>query len=277
MDLKGEMAKLGIEFDLGLHLSIFFPVLARMIGTSLPIPFMGGNLIPGRIKFGVPLFFSVFMHPFIFATVDREMVPEVGFAIVGHIVMNLFIGYCIGFVVSLPFHAISVAGAFMDTQRGTTFAQVINPGMGGQTTLLGQFLNMLFIAVFLSLGGFLIVFDGLRQSYEAFPLYGGTYPLLHPNAAAAEQFIVHTGEVFTIGVKLAAPVVLSMFLIDATLGIVNRTAPNIQVFFLGMPVKALAGLVVVLIMMGFAHEQIAMLMADLAYTLRHMIITMTAT
>lgn len=242
--------KLGLDLDISLIMRLYLLVVARFAGASLSLPFFGGQLVPQRIRFGIPLFMALFLYPFVAGGIPAERVPEAGFFYVGMFVKEIFFGYCLGFVVSLPFHAVSSGGAFMDTQRGTTFATVVAPLTGGHASLLGQFLNLLFITLFLGLGGAHYVIEGIGLSYEVMPML--SYPNnLTASASFVEQIMWLTQGVFDAGVRIAAPVVVAMFLTDATLGIVNRAAPNIQVFFLGMGVKAMGGLLVVFVVLGF--------------------------
>ncbi|MFC1705339.1 EscT/YscT/HrcT family type III secretion system export apparatus protein [Planctomycetota bacterium] len=274
--MNEELAQLGINIDVSLHLRIFALVLGRMIGMTIPIPFIGGKLVPARIRFGIPLFLSVFLYPFLSAPIPHHLVPPVGFVFVGIMAKEIFVGYAIGFVISLPFAGITSAGSFMDTQRGQTFAQVLAPLTGGMTSLLGQFLSMLFMTLFLTIGGMQIVLDALLRSYLALPMLAAP-GAMQPNSPAVLEFIRFTADVFTVAVQFGAPVVIAMFLTDATLGIVNRAAPNIQVFFLGMPVKALGGIVVALIILGTASEYFVELMLKLAAEIRQLLVLMSAT
>lgn len=274
--MNEDFAKLGIDLDVSMHLRLLVLVMARVTGLAMPLPFFGGKLLPARIRFGVPLFLALFFYPFLYPTVPPSLVPDVGLLYFGLLLKEVFIGYCIGFLVSLPFFGLEAGGAFIDTQRGTTFAQVISPLTGGQASLVGQFMNLLFIAIFLSIGGLEITLGGLAHSYSVFPLLS-VPKLMHPTAPAALFFIDQTAHVFTIAVQFAAPVVICMFITDMTLGTVNRAAPNIQVFFLGMPLKALGGLVVVLILLDFLHEFLAKMMVDLAVAIRELLRAMAAT
>jgi flagellar biosynthetic protein FliR len=271
-----ELARVGIDFDVSTHLRVFALVFGRFIGIAVPTPFLGGKLIPGRIKFGIPLFFAAFFYPMLKAGVDPARVPEVGFIFFGLVLKEIFIGYSIGFVVSLPFHAIDAAGSFADTQRGTTFAQVVNPALGGQASLIGQLMGLVFLVIFTSSGGLQLTLGALADSYAVFPLLA-TPKLLHPEAPAVAVFIAHTGHVFVLGVQLALPIVVAMFLADVTLGIVNRTAPNVQVFFLGMGIKALGGLVILFVCLDFMHDTFAQLMVGMVDQIRVLLRSMAAT
>lgn len=261
--MQEELARMGIDLDVGLHLRLVALVMARFMGMATPTPFLGGQLLPGRIKFGIPLLFTLFFYPFLQTSVDPARVPELGVIYFAYFAKEILIGYVIGFVISLPFHAIDAAGSFMDTQRGTTFAQVISPMLGGQASLLGQFLNLLFLVIFLSMGGLQIVLVALADSYDVFPLMVGPQ-VMHPNAALVTEIIAHTAQLFVVAVQLSMPVVVCMFLTDVTLGIINRAAPNVQVFFLGMGLKAVGGLVVVLVGFELWHASFAELIIGLS-------------
>lgn len=274
--MNEQLQSIGIDFDFSLTLRLFALVFARLLGLGIPTPFLGGKLIPGRIKFGIPLFLAAFFYPFLKGTVVPAHVPEVGLVYIGLLLKEIFIGYMIGYLVSLPFHGLTSAGSFMDTQRGTTFAQVISPVSGGQSSLIGQFLSLLFLTIFMSVGGLHIVLGAVADSYQVFPLL--TVPkVIHPNAPAVQFMIVKSAEVFSIGVQFAAPVVMCMFLTDLTLGIVNRAAPNIRVFFLGMPIKALGGLVIFFIVLDMSHPYFLHLIANLARDVRILLRVMAAT
>lgn len=265
--ITDELARLGIELDLSRILRLFFLIFARLVGMGLPLPFFGGQLVPARIRFGIPLFLAAFLYPFIASGVADQEVPPIGLLYVGLAAKELFVGYAIGFIASLPFHAVSVAGAFMDTQRGTTFATVIAPLTGGHASLLGQFLNLYFIVIFLTLGGAHLVIEAVGMSYGAVPLLG--FPSLTGiGEPYLEHVLVLSTQMFAIGVQVAGPVVIAMFLTDATLGIVNRAAPNIQVFFLGLGLKAVGGLLVLFISLGYISGGLARMVYETAEVLR---------
>jgi flagellar biosynthetic protein FliR len=247
--MNADLSRLGITFDVEFLLRLLGLIFARFIGASFAIPFMGGQLIPGRLKFGIPLVFSCFLYPFIATTVARADVPEFNFAYFGLVAKEVFVGFSIGFTVGVPFYAVEAAGSFMDTQRGTTFAQTIAPFLGGQASLLGNLYLLLFMAIFLGMGGNHLVIAGIGDSYRVLPLL--SWPrAIQPGSPWVDDVIALSADIFAVGLQIAAPVVVCMFLVDATLGVVNRVAPNIQVFWLGQPIKTLLGLVIVFVAVG---------------------------
>ncbi|HVY62757.1 MAG TPA: flagellar biosynthetic protein FliR [Planctomycetota bacterium] len=263
--------KLGIQMDLDLMIRVAGLIFARMLGACMQIPFLGGQMIPNQLKTGIPLIFTAFLYPIISASVNPAHVPAFGIAFFILALKEVFVGYCIGHICALPFYAVQMAGSFMDTQRGTTFAQVIAPLMGGQTSLLSQFYLLLFITIFLGLGGSHLVIGAIGESYRVLPILN--WPkVLDPSAPFVNEAIDLTGAIFTLALQISAPVVIAMLLTDATLGIVNRTAPNVQVFWLGMPIKTLGGLVIVFFAIGYASDIFAQLTVGMAATLKRTIV-----
>jgi flagellar biosynthetic protein FliR len=259
--------RLGIEVDMDFLVRLFSLIFARFLGAGLAIPFMGGQMIPGRIKFGIPLVFAIFLYPFIEPGVVHSTVPPFSLLLAGYVAKELFIGFCLGFVVSVPFYALEAAGSFMDTQRGTTFAQTIAPFLGGQASLLGNLYILLFMTIFLGMHGNHLVIRGIGDSYAALPVVG--WPAaIRPDSPFVSDVIRISAEVFSVGLKIAAPVVIAMFVTDATLGVVNRVAPNVQVFWLGMPFKTLAGLIVVFVSIGFLSKIFGGLMVEIVGSIR---------
>jgi flagellar biosynthetic protein FliR len=267
-----ELEKLGIkgsDVDLGIRIGSL--ILGRFLGAALAIPTLGGQMIPGRLKFGIPLVFTVFLYPVVAAVTPAAKVPPMGIAFTLLVAKELFVGYALGEIVSLPFFAVETAGSFMDTQRGTTFAQVLAPLLGGQTSLLAQFYLLLFIALFLGMGGNHLIIAGIGESYRVLPIL--SWPkILDPSAPFVDELITLSGDIFRMGLMLSAPVVVAMLLTDLTMGVVNRTAPQVQVFWLGMPLKTLGGLVVVLFALGFAADTFAEMTISTAASLKRAIV-----
>lgn len=268
-------SRLGIDIDVSYVLSLLGLIFARFVGAALAIPFMGGQLIPGRIKFGVPLVFSVFLYRFIEPSVGAERLPEFGLYWVGYATKEIFVGYSIGFIVALPFYAVEAAGSFMDTQRGTTFAQTIAPFLGGQASLLGNLYILLFMTLFLGIGGNQMVIEAIGESYRALPIF--TLPAtISPQSPFVSDIIHLAGNIFGVGLQVAAPVVIAMFCTDAVLGIVNRVAPNVQVFWLGMPIKALGGLLIVFVAIGFLSDQFGRFAVEIILSIKKTVTTLSS-
>ncbi len=247
MDYLGRL--LGTGVDLEPAIRIIALIFARMTAIVATVPFLGGPLVPGRLKMGIALVLTAFLYPFIAPGVDVALLPK-GLLFVVYAAKELFVGVALGYVVALSFRAIEAAGALMDLARGTTFVQVIAPLTGGQTSMLGQLYLLLYTVFFFSLQAHLVIIYGFGRSFEIVPVTGWP-PLGGPGAAYVDEVIALSARIFLVGMTIAAPIIMATLLTDVMLGVVNRAAPNIQVFWLGQPVKTVGGLLLVLLALEF--------------------------
>jgi flagellar biosynthetic protein FliR len=119
---------------------------------------------------------------------------------------------------------------------------------------LGQFKLQLAIVIFLAIGAHHFFIGALLRSFELIPATG--FPHLEAGWTPAAEFITRlAGGVISVGVQLAAPAMVALLMTDLLFGLVNRVAPQINVFFLSLPVKMAVGLVVVLAALPLYRER----------------------
>jgi len=141
--------------------------------------------------------------------------------------------------------ALETAGFLIAAQTGLAFAQTFDPGQGTQGAM---------VSTFLSLIGALLVFEsGLH--HLAIGAISGSYTLLPPGgvlptADMAEMTLQLVGASFALGLQLSAPFLVFGFLIYATLGVLSRLMPQLQIFFLAMPINILAGFALLMLFIG---------------------------
>ena len=166
------------------------------------------------------------------------------------LIKEFFVGFTLGFVASLVFEAVQVAGRIADFQRGSTMGELFAPQLEERVSELGQFKLQLAIVIFLSTGAHLFFISSLIKSFEFIPVL--KFPHIEPGYSPAAEFLtMMTGSVLSIGVQLAVPIVITLLLTDLFFGLINRVAPQVNVFFLSMPVKMWLGLFVVAVMLPF--------------------------
>ena len=228
---------------------------ARMLSFLVVVPFFGGAAVPARVKVATATAFVVILYP----SLEAGLPPEgalsfgpLGFAAL--LVKEAFVGFTLGFVASLVFEAIQVAGRVIDFQRGATMGEMFAPQLQTRVSELGQFKLQFAIVLFLIIGAHRYFLDALLRSFEFIPATG--FPKLQAGWSPAALFITQmTGAVLAIGVQLAAPAMIALLLTDLFFGIVNRVAPQINVFFLSLPVKMVVGLVVVLVALTLFRDR----------------------
>lgn len=221
-------------------------VTARIAPIVQLVPFLGGKALPQQVKMGISIAITILIFPIIWSTGAADTLPQSSFAITMLILKELLLGVMFGFVTALVFDAVRIAGQLIDNARGQTMATVLAPQIPERVSVSADILYQLSIVTFLAIGGHRLFIAALVQSYKALP------PQVMPNfgdhALAITDGVVRLGaDAITLGVLLAFPVTAAILLTELCLAMVNRAAPQINVFFLGMPLKATLGLGVLLL------------------------------
>jgi type III secretion protein T len=173
------------------------------------------------------------LQPMVHGALPAE--PLSGWRMLGLVLKEGLIGLLIGFTFVVVFHAVQAAGFFIDNQRGSTMASSIDPLLGGQTSPVGMLLTQAFVVYFFVTGGFLTMLGVLYASYEVMPVLSFV-PRLPPEGAL---FIMQQlDRLIRIAFVLAAPVFAAMFLAEMGVALVSRFAPQLNVFFIAMPIKS---------------------------------------
>lgn len=151
------------------------------------------------------------------------------------VMREILIGASIGLFFSVFLFAIETAGQIIDNVSGRSFAMVVDPLGGHQTSMTGTFFGRLGQFVFMFAGGFTLMVGTLIESYALWPL-GSGLPDLEP--AGAALFSGEFQRLMTTAVLFAGPVLLVLFAVDLALGLVNRFAQQFNVFSLSLSIKA---------------------------------------
>lgn len=220
---------------------------ARLVSFFSIVPFFGGAAVPARVKVATAMSLVIILYPSLAAAAPENQ--SLGFGPLGFIALlakEALVGFTLGFIASLVFEAVQVAGRIVDSQRGSTMAELYAPQLQSRVSELGQFKVQLAIVLFIAVGAHRLFIRALLESYEFIPAL--SFPKFTPGwSPAAEMIAKMTAAVLSIGLQLAAPALIALLLTDLFFGIINRVAPQVNVFFLSMPVKMLVGIIVVLI------------------------------
>ena len=168
---------------------------------------------------------------------------------------ELLIGAILGMLVRLTVSALQIAGSVAAQQMGLGFVTAVDPTQGQQGMLIGNFLAVLGTTLIFTTDLHYLVIAALNDSYTLFrpgevPVIGDVANLLSTTSASA----------FRIGIQLAAPFLVFGLLFNMGLGVLARLMPQMQVFFVGLPLSILLGFLVLLLALG------AMMMTFLNYT-----------
>ena len=167
------------------------------------------------------------------------------------------IGFLIGFFGAIPFWVAENVGNFIDNQRGATMGEVYSPLSGTQVSTTGIFFTQIFSTVFFVGGAVFLFLGALYKSYAVWPVFvPGSVPSLDFAPNAPLQVLGTLDGMLRTTVIIAAPVIIVMFLATIGLGFVNRTAPQLNVFFLSMPIKSAIGVALLIVYLPFIMDML---------------------
>jgi len=224
-------------YSLGLpRLYLVFTIL-----PALSSRFLGGAMI----RNGVLMSIALFLYPINEASLPADLELLDYFII---LIKEITIGLVIGYMATVPFWVAQGVGFLIDNQRGAAMASIVNPLLGEQTSPIGLFFSQVFTTLFVVSGMLLTLLVTILLSYKIWPV-GVLYPefmdQLDTLALAQLDLLME------MTVVLAAPVVLAMFLAEFALALVSRFSPQLNVFFLAMPIKSGIAFFVLVIYMRY--------------------------
>ena len=218
------------------------PIFARIAGLMRVAPFLQRNEIPMIAKVGFTLIFTI-----ILSMVLKPEPPTVGVSIVYSIIINFLCGALIGFIVNCILRAVESGGDMINMQQGVSSATIMDPTTSSQISIMGRLFGLMGLIIFLKIGGAYWTFNALIRSFEVFPVYSTFIPL--DEIVNMPYLVKVTSNVLYIGLQIAGPVLLATLGQDIILGIISKTAPQVNVFtmsFLFKPGLGAAILIVVL-------------------------------
>jgi flagellar biosynthetic protein FliR len=221
-----------------------FMLMFARIGTMVMLlPGLGELSVPARVRLTLALVLTMVLFPLHRGafTVDLKAFGPV----VTLLGQELFIGAVLGLTARLTISALQTAGTVIASQLGLGFVTTVDPTQGQQGVLVGNFLTILGITLIFATNLHHVVIAALHDSYALFrpgevPLTGDVAALMTKSTAAA----------FRVGVQLAGPFLVFGLLFNLGLGVLSRLMPQMQVYFIGMPLLILLGFAALLMVIG---------------------------
>ncbi len=216
----------------------FLLVFVRIATIVALLPVFGAQSVPAQVKVGISLIFALLL----FAAVRKNAVlpgSDLSFPLFGLLVIKeVMVGLAVGYVASLLFAAVQFAGRLIDTEMGFGFVELVDPLTEEPVTVWGQLQTILFTIIFLVINGHYFMLLAIERSFELVPLMAVELP----GGRVAFHLVSLTGSLFAVALKFSAPIYVTLILSEVTLGAVARTVPQINIFFVGMPIKIVIGL-----------------------------------
>ncbi len=227
-------------------ISFIWP-LTRILGVIMTAPIFGHRSVPARVKIGLGIFITLIISPTLAPMPEVGLGSWQGLLILIH---QLLIGVAIGFIMRVVFAAVEAAGEIIGLQMGLGFASFFDPQSAGQTLVLARFFNMLAALIFLAINAHLLLIGVLIESFQTLPVSS------QPLAAGGFFMVAAFGStVFSLGLQLALPIIAILLMTNLALGILTRSAPQLNIFAIGFPITLGVGLIVLNVMLPYFAPQ----------------------
>ncbi|HET7656816.1 MAG TPA: flagellar biosynthetic protein FliR [Bacillales bacterium] len=246
-------------------LPAFFLIFIRVASFFVMVPIFSYRNIPNSVKIGLAFFLSWIM----FFTLQPDPISIDGMFFL-LIIKETFVGLAIGMIAMILIYAVQVAGTFIDVKMGFAIASIINPVTGQRSPLIGNYLYMFAILLLLAVNAHYMLLDGIYYSYQFIPLE--TLNIHFDSGSLAELATKSFVKMFVIAFQMAVPVVGCLFLVDIALGIVARAVPQVNVFFVGMPVQIMVSFIVLFIVMPLFMDLVYQLAGNIQTAMRDLMV-----
>lgn len=197
-------------------------------------PGFGGVYAPAQVKLGLLVMLAIGLVPSV-GVPDAEAIGEVGLAMM--IAREVAIGMALALVTRALITAAEFAGHLAGYQIGFSYGATVDPSSGVRHTVLATLYGLLAVLTFLGINGHHTLLRALAASYAGMPIGAG-----HIDASLLSAVRNVFALVFTVGLRLAAPIVIVMLIVELALGLIARTAPALSVQVVGTPTRLIVGL-----------------------------------
>lgn len=217
-------------------------VFSRVGAMVMTMPGIGDQSVPPRIRLSFALLMALLLGPLVQDTVPP--IPTLG-GLVGAVIHEILIGLMVGSVLRLFMTSLTTAGEIISMQTTLSFAQTTNPSMQGSSTAVSTFLSMLGLTLVMATGLHHLFIGAIVKSYTLFPFARAV-----PINDAVTLAVRTVAQSFSLGVQLAAPVIVFSLVFNLATGLVGRVMPAFQIFFVASPLSVILGLSLLALSLG---------------------------
>ncbi len=218
-------------------------VFARVGALVMFLPGLGETGVPPRLRLSLALLLTLAIGPLVAASAPA--LPEHPAAMAIMLGREVLIGLAVGSLARMFMAALQVAGNVIGMQSGLALAQTFDPSSGQQNAIFASFLSIAGLALLFTTDTHHLFIVAIRGLYESLPI-GAPLPVGDLADAGASA----VGEVFALGLRLAAPIIVFGLVFYVGMGVLSRLMPQAQVFFIAMPATVMASLAILAMTLG---------------------------
>ncbi|HNK63294.1 MAG TPA: flagellar biosynthetic protein FliR [Anaerolineales bacterium] len=235
---------------------LFFLAFTRIMAVIIHVPVLGGQNIPSQVRIGLGFILAMVLIPWQPLASTAEAIGNFAYGVA--IAKEIMIGTLLGYAADLAFGAIQMAGAAMGMGSGFESSRIFNPALGEAGSSFDQIFVMTATMIFLVIDGHHLFLIALQNTFEMIPLNG---PLPFNGL---ESVLRATSGFISSGIHMAMPIIAALILTDLTLGLLARVAPQVQVYFLGLPVKVVVAMLAMVMTFAAVFPYLGTLFENMA-------------
>jgi len=237
--------------------NLFFLILVRVFAMLAVAPLFSSESVPDIVRVGLAFFTSIVIFPWVAAT--GYPIPENGLQYVGLLIGEVLLGLLQGFFLVMVYSVFQMAGQYIAQQMGFNASEVYDPLAQVEQPVLGQFLNLSAMLVFLTAGGFQQVF--LTNVWASFQSLRAVDFLTHPEFVS-QHLIGSLSNLFQRSFLLSLPVFGVLLLVTIALGVIGKAAPQMNLMMMGFPINIGFGFFVMMAAMPFLVQAFSAVVSE---------------
>ena len=219
------------------YFQLFFLILMRVAAVVMTLPVLSSRNIPPPAKIGLSAIVAFVLTPTLAASAPSLPSAMPNFVLA--IAQEILLGLAFAFVVQIVFSGMQMAGQLLGVQMGFNIAATLDPvTSSGQISYLDQLYGLLAGMLFLTINGHHWVLQALQGSFAIVPV--GQFRL---SQAVSDDLVSLVAQALIISIRIGLPISAALLLTDIAFLIIGRTAPQMNIFMVGQPVKIGVGLI----------------------------------
>lgn len=225
---------------------IFLLIFIRLVGITITSPIFSSSIIPPAVIIGLMFLVAIILFPFASESL-KISIPIDTWSYILLLGNELFIGFSIGLFISIIFTTFQVAGEFFSYQMGLGISEVLDPLSEVEVPVISQVFQVFAMLIFISINGMEYEILVLRKSFELVRYVDFSTKV----SALMPQVIVLFRDLFLISLQIAIPIIVTLLILNITLGIISKFAPQVNIFMVGINIQVIIGFILILLYIPF--------------------------
>jgi flagellar biosynthesis protein FliR len=244
-----------MSFEIPMQSLVLGGLVASRVGTfMMAVPILGIRGVPAPVKIALSLWLSVVVA----TQLTSAPIPLTPSSLALGMLRESLVGVSMAFIVVIFFAAVQFAGQILSIQIGFAMVNVIDPQSQTNVSVISQIYNIIAVLIFLAVDGPLILVRAIEESFLVVPPGGVTL-----SQAGIFEVARSAGSIFSLGFQIALPVVVTLFLVSLSMGILGRTVPQLNILVVGFPIKIMVGIIMVTACVPFFANWVLDALTDL--------------